>query len=144
MGNLFEPEYIHLGIMFCVIAGIILIVIIFLVVYFVNEAKETKGMTKEEKKTFRAEQKASYEKALAEERSKPICANCYYYDGYGHCKANSTQKWVDNAAMDDGYCKTVYLQVRPTPTCDNILSNYSDTAQRKRDREKGIPPGFKK
>ena len=43
--------------MFCVIAGIILIVIIFLVVHFVNEAKETKGMTKEEKKAFRAEQK---------------------------------------------------------------------------------------
>ena len=76
MGNLFEPEYIHFGIMFCVIAGIILIVINILVVHFVSEAKETKGMTKEEKKAFRAEQKASYEKALAEERSKPICANC--------------------------------------------------------------------
>ena len=64
MGILFEPEYIHLGIMFCVIAGIILIGIIILVLHFVNEAKETKGMTKEEKKAFRAEQKASYEKKL--------------------------------------------------------------------------------
>ena len=46
--------------------------------------------------------------------------------------------------MDDGYFKTVYLKVRSMSTCDNFLSNYSDTAQRKRDREKGIAPSFKK
>lgn len=144
MGKFFEPEYIHLGIMFCVIAGIVLLVIIFLIVHFVNKARETKGMSKEEKKAYRAEQNAAYEKALAEERSKPICENCHHYDGYGHCKANYTDKWVDNAANDGGYFKKVYLKVRSTSTCDNFLNKYSDASKRLSDREKGIPPGFKK
>ena len=144
MGKFFEPEYIHLGIMFCVIAGIVLLVIIFLVVHFINKARETKGMTKEEKKAFRAEQNAAMERIMAEERNKSICENCHHYDGYGHCKANYKDKWVDNAAMDDGYFKKVYLRVNRTSTCDNFVSKYSETSKRMSDRENGIPPGFKK
>jgi hypothetical protein len=104
--------------------------------------KNTKGMSKEQKKEYRKMKRLEAKQAAEEDKNKPVCANCYYYES-GRCKLHTHSKWVSNADDTDGYYKDVGLRVRGTSSCGSFIHKYSDSAKSISNREKGRPDDFK-
>ena len=99
-----------------ILAVAVIVIVVAYIIGSIMEAKETKGMTKEEKDWYRQCQ----EEARQERKKKEICENCVHYNFWrGTCKIHYSHKLVDTL-FDEAVEKKDYEKVSPGSSCNEF------------------------